>query len=66
MLYKEDVMSDPIVEQSVQSVQDEFKTPCKKAFAQAVESMKFLVRWHDKESLFQELRDVVEQKKSLK
>jgi len=28
--------------------------------------MKFLVRWHDNDALFQELRDVVEQKKDLK
>ena len=48
------------------SVQDEFKAPCKKAFAQAVQSMKFLVKWHDKEALFQELRDVVEGRKNIK
>ena len=59
-------MSDEKSEKSEKSVQDEFKTPCKKAFTQAVESMIFLVKWHDNDALFRELRDVVEQKKGLK
>ena len=48
------------------SVQDEFKDPCRKQFISAVKSMRFLVKWHDKEALFEELRKVIDGEKQIK
>jgi hypothetical protein len=51
---------------SVQDVQDEFKAPCRQRFKNAVKAMKFLIKWHDEDALFDELRKVVNGEKELK
>ena len=48
------------------SVQDEFKEPCRAAFRQAVEAMRFLVKWHHPGLLFQELYECVMHGKEVK
>jgi len=48
------------------SIQDEFKAPCRQRFKNAVKAMKFLVQWHDKDALFEELMAVVDSKRELK
>lgn len=48
------------------SVQDEFKMPCQTQFETAVEAMKFLIQYHDENSLFDELRKVVDDEVELK
>ena len=54
-----------MADKKIASVQAEFGRPCRRQFAGAVEAMRYLVRFHDPDAMYSELRRVVEGKKEI-